>query len=48
MSVTVDKQVHASEEKEDAALARAIETGRTTQRVTEQEVMAVLRQRDAG
>ena len=36
-------KVHAAEEAEDAALARAIEEGLTTERVSEEEVMAILR-----
>ncbi len=35
--------VHESEEAEDAALRRAIEEGLTTERVSEQELRAVLR-----
>lgn len=47
MPVTVDEQVHAGKEKDDT-LTRATKAGRTTQRVSEQEVLAVLRQRDGG
>ena len=36
-------QVHATEEAEDAALARAIEEGLSTERVSNEEVMAILR-----
>lgn len=45
VAVTVDEQVHATEEAEDAALARAIEEGLTTERVSEDEVMSILRDR---
>lgn len=41
--VEPNDQVHLTEEAEDAALARAIEEGLRTERVSEQEVMAVLR-----
>ncbi len=40
-----NEQVHPTEEAEDAALARAIEEGLTTERVSEEEVMAILRYR---
>ena len=43
--VTVDEQVHPTEEAEDAALARAIKEGLATERVGEQEVTAILRTR---
>ena len=36
-------QVHATEDAEDAALARAIEEGLTTERVSKEEVIAILR-----
>ena len=45
VSVTVDEQVHPTEEAEDAALARAIEEGLATERVSEQESTAILRDR---
>ena len=45
VSVTVDEQVHPTEEAEDAALARAIEEGLATERVSEQEIAAILRDR---
>lgn len=45
VSVTVDEQVHPTEGAEDAALARAIEEGLTTERVSEDEVMSILRDR---
>ena len=45
VSVTVDERVHPTEEAEDAALARAIEEGLTTERVSEQEITAILRDR---
>ena len=48
VSVTVDEQVHATEEAEDAALVRAIEEGLTTERVSRDEIMAILRDRDEG
>ena len=43
VSVTVDEQVHPTEEAEDAALARAIEDGLTTERVSLDETMSTLR-----
>ena len=47
VSVTVDEQLHPTEEAEDAALARAIEEGLATERVSEQEIncTAILRDR---
>ena len=45
VSVTVDEQVHPTEEAEDAALTRAIEEGLATERVSEQEITAILRDR---
>ena len=36
-------QVHTTEEAEDAALARAIEEGLTTDRASKEEVLAMLR-----
>ena len=41
--VEPNDQAHATEEAEDAALARAIEEGLTTGRVGQEEVMAILR-----
>ena len=46
--VIVDEQVHATQEAEDAALVRAIEEGLTTERVSRDEIMAILRDRDEG
>ena len=40
--------IHASDEEEDAALARAIEEGLASERVGREEVMAVLRDPDGG
>lgn len=40
--VEPNDQAHATEEAEDAALARAIEEGLTTRRVSEEEVMSIL------
>lgn len=48
IEVTLSEQVHESEEAEDAALARAIEEGLTTERVSEQEIRAILRDTDEG
>ena len=45
VSVTVDGQVHPTEEAEDAALTRAIEEGLATERVSEQEITAILQDR---
>ena len=44
--VTLEEQVHASEEAEDAALARAMDEAMTTERVSEQEVLAILHNQD--
>ena len=44
--VTLEEQVHASEEAEVAALARAMDEAMTTERVSEQEVFAILRNQD--
>ena len=41
--VTLEEQVHESEEAEDAALTRAMDEVVTTERVSEEEVMAILR-----
>ncbi len=48
VALTVDEQVHPTEEAEDAALARAIEEGLTTDRVSKEDVMSILRDRDGG
>ena len=40
--------IHASDEEEDAALARAIEEGLASERVGREEVMAMLRDPDGG
>ena len=45
VSVTVDEQVHPTEEAEDAALARAINEGLTTERVSKDEIVSILRDR---
>ena len=44
--MTLEEQVHASEEAEVAALARAMDEAMTTERVSEQEVFAILRNQD--
>ncbi len=46
IELTLEEQVHESEEAEDAAFRRAIEEGLTTERVSEQEVRAILRDPD--
>ena len=46
VEVLLDEQIHASEEAEDAAFARAIHEGLTTERVSEDVIMAILRDRD--
>lgn len=46
IEVTVDGHVDATEEAEDAALVRAIQEGLTTERVPEDVIMAILRDRD--
>ena len=48
IELTLEEQVHESEEAEDAAFARAIEEGLTTERVDKQEVLDILRNRDGG
>ena len=40
--------IHQTDEEEDAAIARAIEEGLTTERVSREEVMAILRAPDGG
>ena len=47
IELTLDEQVHESEEAEDAALVRAIEEGLTTERVDKEHVLDLLR-RPAG
>ena len=42
VDVLVEEHVHATEEAEDAALARAIQEGLTTERVGEEEIGAAL------
>ena len=44
--VTLEEQAHASEEAEDAALARAMDEAMTDERVSEGEVFAILRNQD--
>lgn len=46
IELTLEEQVHESEEAEDAAFARAMEEAMTTERVSEQEIRAILRERD--
>lgn len=46
IELTLDEGVHASEEAEDAAFARAIEEGLTTERVDKEEVLRILRNPD--
>ncbi len=48
IELTLDEQVHESEEAEDAAFARALEEAMTTERVSEQEIRAILREPDGG
>ncbi len=48
IELTLEEQVHESEEAEDAAFARAIEEGLTTERVDKQEVLDILRNPDGG
>ncbi len=48
IELTLEEQVHESEEAEDAAFARAMEEAMTTERVSEQEIRAILRERDEG
>ena len=46
IELTLEEQVHESEEAEDAAFARAMEEAMTTERVSELEIRAILRERD--
>ena len=46
IELTLDEQVHESEEAEDAALVRAIEEGLTTERVDKEHVLDLLRRPD--
>ena len=46
IELTLEEQVHESEEAEDAAFARAMEEAMTTERVSEQEIRAILRDPD--
>ena len=46
IELTLDEQVHESEEAEDAALVRAIEEGLTTERVDKEHVLNLLRRPD--
>ena len=48
IELTLEEQVHESEEAEDAAFARAMEEAMTTQRVSEQEIRAILRDSAGG
>ena len=48
IELTLEEQVHESEEAEDAAFARAIEEGLATERVDKQEVLDILRNSDGG
>ncbi|MXY37034.1 MAG: DUF104 domain-containing protein [Dehalococcoidia bacterium] len=48
IELTLEEQVHESEEAEDAALRRAIEEGLTTERVDKQEVLDILRNPDGS
>ena len=43
--MTANEQVHPTEEAENAALARAIEEGLATERVSKDEIMSILRDR---
>ena len=46
--VTLREVVHATEEAEDAALARAMDEAATDERVSEGEVRAILRRPDGS
>ena len=46
--VTLKEVVHATEEAEDAALARAMDEAMTDERVNEPEVRAILRRPDGS
>ena len=48
IELTLDEGVHESEEAEDAALRRAMDEAMTTERVSEQEIRAILREPDGG
>jgi len=46
--LALDEGVHESEEAEDAALARAMAEAMTSERVSEQEIRAILRELGGG
>ena len=46
IELTLEERVHESEEAEDAAFARAMQEARTSERVSEEEVYAILREQD--
>ena len=48
IELTLNEQVHESEEAEDAAFARAMQEAMTSERVSEEEVYAILREQDEG
>lgn len=48
IELTLEEHVHESEEAEDAAFARAIEEGLTTERVSEREIRSILRDPHGG
>ena len=48
IELTLEEQVHESEEAEDAALARAMQEAMTSERVSEEEIRAILRDPDGG
>ena len=47
LDLNVGEHEHATEEAEDAALVKAIQEGLTEERVPEDVIMAILRDRDA-
>ncbi|MXZ89367.1 MAG: DUF104 domain-containing protein [Dehalococcoidia bacterium] len=46
IELTLEEQVHESEEAEDAAFARAMQEAMTSERVSEEEFRAILRDPD--
>lgn len=48
IELTLEEQVHESEEAEDAAFARAMQEAMTSERVSEEEIRAILRDPDGG
>lgn len=48
IELTLEEQAHESEEAEDAAFARAMQEAMTSERVSEEEIRAILQDPDGG